>query len=290
MQHTTKQVIDGFPGLKDMPVLGALFRSRDFQNDETELVVLVSAYLVNPTAEARFGDADRRLSCTPTDPETLLLGRLNAVYKKNDKPLTPAGRRRRSALSCDRRTMMRQHQESVLRGFRLAAVLLAGSCAAPDQRRRQTDRRIGAVNHPITVEPSYQSLKLSYSPADAGLTPADAAAASTPSSPTISAHGNGSIAISAPAGARLARRRSPISPTASTTWACRRDHILVATHDAAAGDMQVEINYVAYQAHTDACGDWSEDLAYHRWTTARRRISAAPCSRISPPWSPIRAI
>jgi pilus assembly protein CpaC len=49
MQHTTKQVIDEFPGLKDMPVLGALFRSRDFQNNETELVVIVSAYLVNPT-------------------------------------------------------------------------------------------------------------------------------------------------------------------------------------------------------------------------------------------------
>ena len=48
MQHETKQVIDGFPGLKDMPVLGALFRSRDFENDETELVVLVSAYLANP--------------------------------------------------------------------------------------------------------------------------------------------------------------------------------------------------------------------------------------------------
>ena len=42
MQHETKQVIDGFPGLKDMPVLGALFRSRDFENDETELVVLVT--------------------------------------------------------------------------------------------------------------------------------------------------------------------------------------------------------------------------------------------------------
>ena len=43
MQHNTKQVIDGFPGVKDLPVLGALFRSRDFADDQTELVVLVSA-------------------------------------------------------------------------------------------------------------------------------------------------------------------------------------------------------------------------------------------------------
>jgi pilus assembly protein CpaC len=88
MQHQTKQVIDGFPGLKDMPVLGALFRSRDYQDDQTELVVLVSAYLVTPTTERAFA-APTDGFVAPTDPETLLLGRLNAVYKKSDKPLKP---------------------------------------------------------------------------------------------------------------------------------------------------------------------------------------------------------
>ena len=89
MQHNTKQVIDGFPGVKDLPVLGALFRSRDFENDETELVVLVSAYLVEPNAASAFS-APTDGFVAPTDPETLLLGRLNAVYKKkDDKPLTP---------------------------------------------------------------------------------------------------------------------------------------------------------------------------------------------------------
>ena len=88
MQHTTKQVIDGFPGLKDMPVLGALFRSRDFQNDETELVVVVSAYLVEPTSAAALA-APTDGFIAPTDPETLLLGRLNAVYQKSNPPLRP---------------------------------------------------------------------------------------------------------------------------------------------------------------------------------------------------------
>jgi pilus assembly protein CpaC len=78
MQHTTKQMIDAFPGVKDLPVLGALFRSRDFQNDETELVVTVSAYLVNPTSEAQLATPSDGF--TPAaDAETLLLGRLNAI-------------------------------------------------------------------------------------------------------------------------------------------------------------------------------------------------------------------
>lgn len=88
MQHDTKQVLNGFPGVKDLPVLGALFRSRDFQNDETELVVLVSAYMVEPNAEKAFA-APTDGFVAPTDPETLLLGRLNAVYKKDALPVKP---------------------------------------------------------------------------------------------------------------------------------------------------------------------------------------------------------
>jgi pilus assembly protein CpaC len=88
MQHTTKQELDAFPGVKDLPILGALFRSRDFQNNETELVVVVSAYLVNPVAEAKLATPSDGFQ-EPADPETILLGRLNAVYKKNANPVTP---------------------------------------------------------------------------------------------------------------------------------------------------------------------------------------------------------
>ncbi len=83
LQKNTKQVLAGLPGAKDLPVLGALFRSRDFQNDETELVVLVSAYLVQPNAEGAFA-APTDGFIAPSDPETLLMGRLNAVYKNKD--------------------------------------------------------------------------------------------------------------------------------------------------------------------------------------------------------------
>ena len=90
MQHTTKQVLEEFPGIGNMPVLGALFRSRDFQNNETELVVLVSAYLVSPTTEAKF-DAPTDGYQLPTDPETILLGHLNAVYKHDVSAAKQAG-------------------------------------------------------------------------------------------------------------------------------------------------------------------------------------------------------
>ncbi len=81
MQHTSKQVLQALPGLKDMPVLGALFRSRDYENDQTELVVIISAYLVQPTAASALA-APTDGFVTPADPDAILLGRLNTVYDK----------------------------------------------------------------------------------------------------------------------------------------------------------------------------------------------------------------
>jgi pilus assembly protein CpaC len=89
LQHTTKQQLDAFPGLKDMPVLGALFRSRDYQNNETELVVLVSAYLVKPTSEKRLASPTDGF-VPPTDAETILLGRLNSIHRPDPNGLKSA--------------------------------------------------------------------------------------------------------------------------------------------------------------------------------------------------------
>jgi pilus assembly protein CpaC len=79
IQETTRQSLDSVPGIKDVPVLGALFRSRDFQNDETELVVIVTPYLVDPTDPQGFRDPDRGY-VTATDSRTILFGKLNDVY------------------------------------------------------------------------------------------------------------------------------------------------------------------------------------------------------------------
>jgi pilus assembly protein CpaC len=79
IKDQTKQNINGIPGLKNLPVLGALFRSRDYLSNQTELVVIVTPFVVDAVNEKQlatpldgYNDA--------TDVQTLLLGRLNKVY------------------------------------------------------------------------------------------------------------------------------------------------------------------------------------------------------------------
>lgn len=88
ISESTRQNIDGFPGLKDVPVIGTLFRSRDFQKQETELVVIVTPYLVRPTARRNLARADDGL--TPaSDRKANLLGHLNRIYGRG--PELPYG-------------------------------------------------------------------------------------------------------------------------------------------------------------------------------------------------------
>lgn len=48
LQNNHNNSIDQAPGLGDVPVLGALFRSNSFQRNETELVIVITPYLVKP--------------------------------------------------------------------------------------------------------------------------------------------------------------------------------------------------------------------------------------------------
>ena len=49
LQQTTRDTVDKVPGLGDVPVLGALFTSSRYQNNESELIVTVTPYIVRPT-------------------------------------------------------------------------------------------------------------------------------------------------------------------------------------------------------------------------------------------------
>jgi pilus assembly protein CpaD len=146
----------------------------------------------------------------------------------------------------------------LFRGLCLVSVLVAGSCTAqaPDATHMAMG---GTANHPISVEPSYQSIKLYYSPADSGIQPADQARFNSFVS-NYEAHGNGAIAVNAPAGMN-SQAMIGFFAQRINDMGVSKDRILVATHDAPDGDMRVEINYVTYQARTDACGDWSQNLA-----------------------------
>jgi len=75
----------GTPGLKDIPGIGGLFRNRDSDTTETELVIIVTPYLVNPTHPDKL-QTPLDGFIPANDREAALLGRLNKVYGKNAKP------------------------------------------------------------------------------------------------------------------------------------------------------------------------------------------------------------
>jgi pilus assembly protein CpaC len=58
LQNNTTQNLSKVPGLGDIPILGQLFRSEQFQRNETELVIIVTPYLVKPTETALSAPTD----------------------------------------------------------------------------------------------------------------------------------------------------------------------------------------------------------------------------------------
>ena len=61
LSDETRQSVEGVPGIKDLPVLGALFRSNDYKRKESELVILVTPYLATHAPKSEFAQARRRL-------------------------------------------------------------------------------------------------------------------------------------------------------------------------------------------------------------------------------------
>ncbi len=89
LQDNVRQSIGKFPGLGDLPILGPLFRSRDFQRDETELVIIITPYLVRPVARSALALPTDGYS-TAGDAQANFLGDLNRVYGA-DGAKAPAG-------------------------------------------------------------------------------------------------------------------------------------------------------------------------------------------------------
>jgi pilus assembly protein CpaC len=79
IQDETKHQLNGFPGLMELPVLGPLFKSNDYINQQTELMVLVTPYIVRAVAQKDLSRPDDGFA-DPSDPATVLLGRLNRIY------------------------------------------------------------------------------------------------------------------------------------------------------------------------------------------------------------------
>jgi pilus assembly protein CpaC len=79
IQDQTKQAINGLPGLAQLPVLGTLFRSRDYANKQTELMVLVTPFIVRAVAQKDLSRPDDGFANT-SDPQADLLGSINRIY------------------------------------------------------------------------------------------------------------------------------------------------------------------------------------------------------------------
>ncbi|WDI33195.1 type II and III secretion system protein family protein [Hyphococcus flavus] len=79
LQEDMRSTIEGVPGVKDLPVLGQLFRSRNYTNNETELVIIVTPYLVNPTHESNLLDPTKGF-VPASDAETILFGKIVNTY------------------------------------------------------------------------------------------------------------------------------------------------------------------------------------------------------------------
>ncbi|HXG78120.1 MAG TPA: type II and III secretion system protein family protein [Methyloceanibacter sp.] len=90
LSDQSKQALSGYPGLKNLPVLGTLFRSRDFLKNETELVVLVTPYVVKPVARSDLAQPDDGFGWA-SDWGSDLMGQMNRVYGRHPER-APVGR------------------------------------------------------------------------------------------------------------------------------------------------------------------------------------------------------
>jgi pilus assembly protein CpaC len=79
IQEQTKQAVNGLPGLDSLPVLGALFRSQDFVNNQTELMVIVTPYIVRAVAQKELSRPDDGFA-PASDSQSTLLAQINRIY------------------------------------------------------------------------------------------------------------------------------------------------------------------------------------------------------------------
>jgi pilus assembly protein CpaC len=79
ISEQTKQAVNGMPGVDQLPILGGLFRSQDYVNHETELMVIVTPYVVRAVAQKELSRPDDGFA-PASDSQSALLGRMNRIY------------------------------------------------------------------------------------------------------------------------------------------------------------------------------------------------------------------
>jgi pilus assembly protein CpaC len=87
IQEETKHQINGVPQLMQIPILGTLFKSRDYLNSQTELMVIVTPHIAQAVARNKLSLPDDGFADAP-DPQAVLLGRMNRLYGTS-APVSP---------------------------------------------------------------------------------------------------------------------------------------------------------------------------------------------------------
>lgn len=87
VQDNIRQAMSGVPGLAKVPILGTLFRSKDFQRNETELVIIATPYLVRPVARNQLQRPDDNFN-PENDAATFFLNKVNKVYGRREADAT----------------------------------------------------------------------------------------------------------------------------------------------------------------------------------------------------------
>ncbi len=83
VQDDIRQAMSGLPGAAKLPILGTLFRSKDFTRNETELVIIATPYLVRPVARNEIARPDDNFN-PENDAATFFLNRVNKVYGRKE--------------------------------------------------------------------------------------------------------------------------------------------------------------------------------------------------------------
>ncbi|HET7885227.1 MAG TPA: secretin, partial [Bradyrhizobium sp.] len=79
IQEQTKQAINGMPGVDQIPLFGQLFRSQDFVKNQTELMVIVTPYVVRAVAQKELSRPDDGFA-PASDAQSALFGQIARIY------------------------------------------------------------------------------------------------------------------------------------------------------------------------------------------------------------------
>lgn len=85
LSDNVQQSTTGTPGASKIPILGALFRQKTFQRDESELVIIATPYLVRPVARNQIARPDDNFSPS-NDAGVFFMNRVNKIYGRKDAP------------------------------------------------------------------------------------------------------------------------------------------------------------------------------------------------------------